>query len=113
MAEPADLRVSVVYAAPGVLWQRACRLKSGATVADALAASGFAAAFPAIDPWEQGVGVFGLTRPATFILRDGDRLEVYRPLTFDPMESRRRRAEHKARKAAASRVGATAGNKGR
>ena len=46
-------------------------------------------------PWQAGVGVFGrAVRPDT-ALNDGDRLEIYRGLTFDPKESRRRRAEHR------------------
>ena len=41
------------------------------------------------------MGVFGrAVRPDT-ALNDGDRLEIYRGLTFDPKESRRRRAEHR------------------
>ncbi|MCK9509891.1 MAG: RnfH family protein [Pigmentiphaga sp.] len=113
MAEPTDLRVTVTYATPEAVWQRVCRLANGATVADAVTASGFAAAFPDVDPWGQGVGVFGLLRPAAFVLRDGDRIEIYRPLTFNPMESRRRRAAHKARKTAAARERSAGAGEGR
>lgn len=103
MANDKPLRVSVCYATPAGAWQRTLTLPAGATVADAMAASGYAAAFPAVDPWAQGVGIFGRVREADAPLADGDRVEIYRALAFDPKESRRRRAEHRRTKAA--RVG--------
>lgn len=94
MAE--HLVVSVVRAAPGEFWQQRLQLPVGATVADALAASQWRERWPELDPWAHGVGVYGLLREADYPLRDGDRVEVYRPLHYDPLESRRRRARHKA-----------------
>jgi Uncharacterized protein conserved in bacteria len=90
--EPALLRVSVCYALPGRAWMRELTLAPGATVADALAASGFGQAFPDVDVAASGVGVYGKRCDPARKLEDGDRVEVYRPLVFDPMESRRRRA---------------------
>jgi putative ubiquitin-RnfH superfamily antitoxin RatB of RatAB toxin-antitoxin module len=89
--------VSVCHARPHDAWLRELTLPSGATAADAVAASGFAEAFPGLDPWRAGVGVFGRAVAPGHVLRDGDRVEIYRPLAFDPMESRRRRAAHRAR----------------
>ncbi len=43
------------------------------------------------------MGVYGQRCRDDYILADGDRLELYRPLQFDPKESRRRRAMHKQR----------------
>jgi len=94
------LRVCVCHAGPASAWQRALALPAGATVGDALRASGFAAAFPGSDPWAMGVGVFGKLCRADTALADGDRVEIYRPLAFDPKVSRRRRAEHRRAKAA-------------
>ena len=70
------------------------RLPAGATAAEAIAASGFAADFPRNDPGRPAWACSGAVRPDT-ALNDGDRLEIYRGLTFDPKESRRRRAEHR------------------
>ncbi|WP_332607671.1 RnfH family protein [Achromobacter sp. ESBL13] len=101
--EPSDavlLNVSVCYALPGHVWLRELRLPEGATVADALAASGFGQAFPVVQPWERGVGVFGRAAEPQSRLFDGDRVEIYRGLSFDPQESRRRRAEHRRAKTA-------------
>jgi uncharacterized protein len=102
-SEAPAMTVWVVYARPHDAWQRQVFLPTGATAADAIAASGFGQAFPGIDAWGAGVGVFGRMVPPTHALRDGDRVEVYRALVFDPMESRRRRAEHRARKRPAAR----------
>ncbi|MFY2942354.1 RnfH family protein [Achromobacter xylosoxidans] len=99
------IAVSVCYALPAKVWLRELRLPAGATVADALRESGFAQAFPVVQPWERGVGVFGRVVEAGTPLRDGDRVEIYRGLSFDPKESRRRRAEHRrARTARNGRV---------
>ncbi|ARP81500.1 RnfH family protein [Bordetella genomosp. 8] len=103
MGNESTLTVWVCHARPHAAWQRELRLPAGATARDAIAASGFAEAFPAIDPWTAGVGVFGRAVQPAQPLRDGDRVEVYRPLVFDPMESRRRRAAHKARGGKAAR----------
>jgi putative ubiquitin-RnfH superfamily antitoxin RatB of RatAB toxin-antitoxin module len=101
--EPLTLTIGVVYARPHDAWQRQVAVAAGATAADAIAASGFAQAFPGVDPWQNGVGIYGSIVPPTHPLQDGDRIEIYRSLAFDPMESRRRRAEHRARKLPATR----------
>jgi uncharacterized protein len=91
MAE--DLAVEVAYVEPGRQFLQALRLPAGATVADALAASELARQFPQLDLAQSRLGIF--SRPATPAtpLRDGDRVEVYRPLLANPKEVRRRRAE--------------------
>lgn len=64
-------------------------LPDAATVADALAASGL--------PLDgiAGYAVFGVRVAGGDALRDGDRLELLRPLQLDPKEARRRRASRK------------------
>jgi len=63
----------------------AVRLPAGATVRDAVAASGLAVDWSA-------VGIFGRRVAAEAPVSDGDRVEIYRPLVNDPKEARRRRA---------------------
>ena len=46
-----------------------------------------------IDP--AAIGIFGRKAPPEQVLREGDRVEIYRPLIADPKEARRRRAEQK------------------
>ena len=90
---PARIRVEVAYVEPPREFLHAVELDAGATVADAIAASGIADTFPALDAAQCKVGVFA--RPATHdrVLRDGDRVEIYRPLIVNPKEARRRRAQ--------------------
>ncbi len=99
------LTVCVCYAMPDAAWQREVTLPVGATVADALSASGFQAAFPDVQVWANGVGVFGKECEAHFTLLDGARVEIYRKLSFDPKESRRRRADHRRLKEARATKG--------
>jgi putative ubiquitin-RnfH superfamily antitoxin RatB of RatAB toxin-antitoxin module len=68
-------------------------LAPGATVQDALAASGIAARHAALDVSQ--VGIFGRRVAAATALADGDRVEVYRSLSRAPKEARRRRARRK------------------
>jgi len=93
------LRVEVIHARPDGVWRRCVDLPAGATVAQALDASGLLRQFPELDDARPATGVFGRICPPDHPLHDGDRVEVYRPLVYDPMESRRRRALHRRRRA--------------
>ncbi len=64
----------------------------GATLADALTASGLPLHIADIARGTIAVGVYGETKPLDAPLADGDRIEIYRPLRVDPKEARRRRA---------------------
>lgn len=90
------LRVEVAYALAERQWLLAVEVPAGARVADAVAASGIGAAAGLSGTLE--VGVFGRRCAAEALLREGDRVEIYRPLNFDPMESRRRRAAKAGRR---------------
>ena len=91
MPEP-RIAVEVAYAEPSRQFLRRIELDAGATVAEAIVASGVAAAC-AIDPALLTSGIWSKPASRTTVLRDGDRVELYRPLKADPKESRRRRAE--------------------
>ena len=77
------LRVEVVQARPDKAEVVELRLAEGATVRDALAASGMRGS---------QVGIHGKRVTLETRLADGDRVEIYRPLKLDPKEARRRRA---------------------
>ena len=96
MAELDKQRVAVCYALPEVIFMVQLDVDTGTTIGQAIAASGVLARFPEIDLGRNKLGVFGKLKTADTVLRDGDRVEIYRPLQADPMESRRRRARHKA-----------------
>lgn len=91
---PETLRIEVVWALPQRQRLVALELPAGSTVADAIAASGLRDELPAA----LDTGIHGKRCPPEERLRDGDRVEVYRELVFDPKESRRRRAAHAARR---------------
>lgn len=89
------LCVELVYAQPTQVWSCPLSLPVGSTVAFALQASGFFRLFPNYPADSLRVGVFGRECTLEQVVVNGDRIELYRPLVFDPMESRRRRAAHK------------------
>ena len=94
------MRVEVVYCpAPGVDDRVALDLPPGATLADALIASGVLERH-ALSGDGLRTGIWGRNQQPTARLRDGDRVEVYRPLTVDPKEARRLRyrADHAKRR---------------
>jgi putative ubiquitin-RnfH superfamily antitoxin RatB of RatAB toxin-antitoxin module len=90
------LHVQVCYATPTLEDLRDLVVEQGATIAQAIAQSGLLQAHPEIDRASQPVGLFGKKRPLDTVLRERDRVEIYRPLVADPKESRRRRADKKA-----------------
>jgi putative ubiquitin-RnfH superfamily antitoxin RatB of RatAB toxin-antitoxin module len=93
-ADAAQARITVVVAyspAPQRVDQLSLSLPAGATVHDALRASGLLERHPDIDLASQKVGVWGKVRALDSPLREGDRVEVYRGLKVDPKEARRQR----------------------
>ncbi len=96
MAEVAMLKVQVCYALPDRAFIADVSLPAGATLRQAVDASGLLQQHPDIDLDQQRLGIYGKVKTSDAMLRDGDRVEVYRPLQADPMETRRRRAKHKA-----------------
>ncbi|WP_269499404.1 RnfH family protein [Castellaniella sp. S9] len=90
------MRIELVFAAPDGLWREHLDLKAGATVAEAVAQSAFARRYPEYARPLPPLGIHGERCAPQRALGDGDRIEIYRPLVFDPLESRRRRALHKA-----------------
>lgn len=92
------LRVEVVYARPGLIWRRELDLPKGATALQALELSGVLAQHAELESNTLMLGIFGRICAQHHVLATGDRLEIYRPLVFDPMESRRRRHKHRQRR---------------
>ncbi|MFL6652478.1 MAG: RnfH family protein [Sulfurifustaceae bacterium] len=87
-----SITVEVIYVTKDGHAAETLRLPEGATVGHALAASGLLTRFPEIDLARQAVGIYGERVRLTDRVGDGDRVEIYRPLTADPKEMRRRRA---------------------
>lgn len=87
------IRVEVVYARPECQSIETVMLPEDGTVGDAVALSGLAARFEDIRVGESPVGIWGRPTEWAGPLREGDRVELYRPLVADPKEIRRKRAK--------------------
>lgn len=85
-------RVEVVYATPTRQEVIGLAVRPGATVGQVIRESGVLGRFPEIDLACNRVGIFGELAALDDAVRDGDRVEIYRPLAADPKEARRRRA---------------------
>ena len=96
----ADLiRVNVVYALPNRQALVELHLPVHSTALTAIEASGLLRQYPEIDLAKNKIGVFAKLVKPDAILRDRDRVEIYRPLIADPKEVRKKRAaEGKAMK---------------
>ena len=92
------MRVEVAYALPDRQEIITLEVDEGCSIREAIESSGILQRFPDIDLAEQGVGVFSKKRELTDILELGDRVEIYRRLTIDPMDARRAKAKMKAAK---------------
>jgi putative ubiquitin-RnfH superfamily antitoxin RatB of RatAB toxin-antitoxin module len=88
----ASLRVSVVYAESGRQLVRELEVAPGTTVAEAIRLSAIGELATLSEADLTRAGIFGKPVAASATLRDGDRVEIYRPLKIDPKEARRRRA---------------------
>ncbi|WP_243050926.1 RnfH family protein [Dyella sp. RRB7] len=86
------ITVEVVYAGPDRQFTYRLSLPAGSTVMQAIEASGLQQDMPGllIDP--SRLGIFSRKVAPDHGLDEGDRVEIYRPLTLDPKEARRRRA---------------------
>ncbi|HYN00611.1 MAG TPA: RnfH family protein [Aestuariivirgaceae bacterium] len=91
------MRAEVAYALPEEQIVIELQLPEGATVGEAIRASGMLARFPEIELTRIAVGIFGERAVLDDPLQEGDRVEIYRPLLADPKETRRRRARRRAR----------------
>lgn len=87
------LSIEVCYALPARQSLIPVTLPDGATVRDAIDASGVLALHPEIDLDRAKTGVFGKLAPLDAPLADHDRVEIYRPLIVDPKVARQRRVE--------------------
>lgn len=87
------LRIEVVYALPERQVVLTLEVEPGTTVQEAVLRSGIGRYFPELDEGAAPVGIFGKRVKRETIVKDGDRLELYRPLTADPKAARMKRAQ--------------------
>lgn len=92
-AETAMIAIEVAGALPDRQVVVPLQVPAGTTVAEAVNQSGIAERLPGLEIDPDRLGVFGKPRGPDEVVREGDRVEVYRPLTADPKEIRRQLAE--------------------
>lgn len=88
----ATIQVEVAYALPQRQELIRLKLAAGSTLRQAVEASGVLEKYPEIDIAKAKMGIFGKLGKADTVLRDRDRVEIYRPLIADPKEIRKQRA---------------------
>jgi putative ubiquitin-RnfH superfamily antitoxin RatB of RatAB toxin-antitoxin module len=81
------ISIEVIYALPDFQDRLWLDVHLGATAAFVLGQSGLIEKY-GLDRGQVQLGVFGRVVPASAILQDGDRLEIYRPLIADPRQKR-------------------------
>lgn len=92
-------RVLVLFSpAPRQVLEWSVEVPLGATVRDAILASGWRQACPGMEPAD--VGIWGRRCGPEQAVREGDRVEVYRPLKVDPKVARRERFRKQGARAA-------------
>lgn len=91
---PSELiHVEVVYALPHEQRVLSLTVEKDLTVEAIISKSGVLEMYPEIDLKVNKTGVFSRPVKLDATVRDGDRIEIYRPLIADPKEIRRKRAE--------------------
>lgn len=87
------INVSIVYALPEQAWTKSLVMNRGATPEDLMHESGLLTVFPELvqklEKKELNFGIFSQRVDENYLLAEGDRLEIYRPLTADPKTVRR------------------------
>lgn len=92
MADSEMILVEVAYALPEQQVLLSLEVAPGTTLLEAIRHSGILEHFPEIDLDRNKVGIWSKVRDPDFVLREGDRVEIYRPLIADPKQVRKERA---------------------
>ncbi len=92
-----EIQFEVAYALPQRQVIAKVTATEGTTAAEAIELSGIRQLFPGIEE-HPVVGIFSRKVPMDYVMKQGDRLEIYRPLLADPKDVRRRKAEEQKAK---------------
>lgn len=84
--------IEVVYALPHEQTLLTFEVATGSTIKETILQSGILEKYPQIDINSVKVGIFGKLKKMSEVVREKDRIEIYRPLIADPKEVRKRRA---------------------
>ena len=89
------IAVCIAYALPDRQYLVDVGVAPGTSLQDAILQSGILDMVPQIDLVQSRVGIYGKLKTLETIVREHDRIEIYRPLIADPKEARRKRAATK------------------
>lgn len=78
--DPKQITVEIVYATRDLQQCEEIQLSRGATIQDGIFVSGLMTMFPEIDLEQFKVGIHGSVKPLDQVVREGDRIEIYRPV---------------------------------
>ena len=92
MSEDKMMTVEVAYALPGKQSILEVEVPVGTTVLEAALQSGIVSKFEGVDLENAKFGIFGQVVASRQVLREGERVEIYRPLIADPKDVRKARA---------------------
>ncbi|NDV91662.1 RnfH family protein [Alteromonas sp. 345S023] len=98
------INCEVAYALPTQQALIELAIKPGASVEDVINTSGILQQFPDIDLANSKVGIWSRVVKLRDTVKEGDRIEIYRPLIADPKEIRKRRAEKAKEEGRADKV---------
>lgn len=98
MSGKTRLRIEIVYALREEQVLLTLEVEEGTTVREAIERSGIVTRFPEINVGRARVGIFGRPARLDTQVKEGDRVEIYRPLIADPKDARRERAQRAPRR---------------
>lgn len=93
VSEPEFIQVEVAYALPERQTLLSLKVPVGTTAEQAVQRSGLLEHYPDLDLSTSKLGIFSKVVAPQRELREGDRVEIYRPLIADPKAVRQKRAE--------------------
>lgn len=86
------IEIEVVYGLPNKQILLSLPVPVGCTIEEGIKLSGINKHFPEIIISEAKVGIFSHPETLSTVVKEGDRIEIYRPLIADPKEMRKLRA---------------------
>ncbi|TQV86993.1 RnfH family protein [Aliikangiella coralliicola] len=89
------ITIELIYALPDKQELLTLDVEEGTNIGEAIELSGILNQYPEIDLATNKVGLFSKVSKLDQSLREGDRIEIYRPLIADPKEMRRKKAMEK------------------
>ena len=91
------IHIEIVYAEQQRSIVKSLQVEQGSLIADALRLAALDEDFQGVDLANAAVGIYGNVAGRDRLLKEGDRIEIYRPLAEEPKLARRKRASRDTR----------------